>query len=162
MKQLVLLAICAGCTFGASDFELIDQGGIRIRPESIHINDGGEVATIDDVFFTSSTDWLAGETPLLELRFEHAGHSLILESVQMERLTVAGGQALLHVDGIPQVVDVETNATPDSFRSSMVSLRFDAQVAGSVLAIALEVEADYHCPPFDDTPAEVEDIATLE
>lgn len=166
MKRLILLALCAGCTFGFEEtsrsVELIDQGGIRVRPVSISVGDG-ELEGVEATLFAEAEEWLAGEAPRLRLVFDYEGREMGLDSDQIERLTLAGGEALLHIDGVTQVVNVTSSAVPDDelrLRRD-IELAFTFRLEQESVDVFLHVEADFHCPPFDTTPAVVDDVETV-
>lgn len=167
MKKLAILVVCAGCTFGLdTTTETLDQGGIRVTPVRVDLDNGSESLGIDDVQFRNTADVFAGETPRMAITFSYEGHAIEIEAAQVERLAISGGRTRVRVDGAPQVVEVTSSVrvadTLDYGPYSTVRLvelsfefRPDAN-AQPVLAV-VSMDANFHCPPFDSRPAEVEE-----
>lgn len=162
MKRLLILALCGGCTFGLdTTAETLDQGGIRVTPTRIDLDNGSETLVINEVQFRNTGDIFSEEGPQMVLDFEYEGHAIEFEAFQVERLTAAGGHTRLRVDGEPQIVEVTSSAAGrvDTYGGSdAVELRFAFRPepnAEPVLAVVV-LDASFHCPPFDTRPAEVE------
>lgn len=165
MKKLLILALCGGCTFGLdSTTETLDQGGIRVTPVRIDVDNGTESLGIDDVQFRNLADPFSGETSQMIIEFSYEGHAIEIEAVQVERLTMAGGRTWVRIDGAAQIVDVTSSIAaeagdygPYSTRSVDLSFEFRPDANAQPVLAVVSMDADFHCPPFDTRPAEAEE-----
>lgn len=170
MKKLAILVICGGCAFGLdTTTETVDQGGIRVTPIRVDLDDGSESVGIDDVQFRNTADVFAGETPRMVITFNYEEHAIEIEAAQVERLAISGGRTRVRVDGAPQIVDVTSSIRvadvldygPYSrLRSVELSFEFRPGVNAQPVLAVVSMDANFHCPPFDRRPAEVEEASS--
>ncbi len=154
-RALVSMVLtCAGCvlnTNAPTEASLIDDGAVRVTPVRLVLDDGREVEVLEELGFDLPTPF---ERKHDSLPFDFEGHHLALEASQIARLVANGGEVGLVVDGEYRVASVTREDDSTSLvRTRTEVLEFDFSVDQTVVHATLEVDADYHCPPFSREPA---------
>lgn len=149
-----MIVVCAGCvlnTNAPTEASLIDDGAVRVTPVRLVLDDGVEQKVLEELSFDLPTPF---ERRSDSLPFDFSGHRLALEASQVGRLVANGGEVGLVVDGEYRIASVTHSGESSALtRTRTERLEFDFSLGQRVVHATLEVDADYHCPPFSSEPA---------
>ena len=159
MRNVMVLLVCGGCVLNSNvptEQAVLDDGAIRVAPLRLTLQDGEETEVLEELFFDRPGPFAQRHSN--RLPFEYADHRMALEAGQVANMVAVGGQVGLTVDGEYSVVSLTRSSgseTPGSWGgvSREQVLDFDFTLEGRVVHASLEVDVDYHCPPFPTEPA---------